>query len=99
NRVERFLRDPDRAPVAGRAHPPRIGQPGHHALDRRVHRAGLDELVADQAPLRAVAFEPTLVLDRLPRDAVAGEARQPHIGRAGDDALPAGGAGPAGVTL
>ena len=59
---------------------PELGQALDHALDRRVHLGRPDDLVADQAAFRAVAGEPALVLDRLARDAVAGEARQAQIG-------------------
>jgi hypothetical protein len=81
------LRDAEGAPVRRRADHAGTGKPGHHALNRRVHIAGGDDLVADQPPLRAVALQPPLVLDRLPCDAVADEARQPHVGRARNDAL------------
>ncbi len=40
--------------------------------------------------LGTVAIEPPAVLDRLAGDAIAGEARQPQIGGARDDALLAG---------
>src|SRR5262249_52478933 len=56
-------------------------------LDRRIHRAGLDDLIADEPALGAVALEPPLVLNRLARDTVAGEARQPHVGGPGNDTL------------
>src|SRR6201993_725648 len=91
--VERFLRDAEGAPVAGGAHHARTGQSLDHALDGRVHFAGLDDLVADQPSFRAVAFEPAFVLDRLPRDAVAGAVRHAHIGRARDDTFLASGQG------
>src|SRR5215813_13102519 len=91
--IERLLRDADGAPVAGSAHDARRGQSFDHAFDGRVHFARGDDLVANQPPFRAVAVEPSLVLDRLPRDAVAGEARHAHIRRAGNDALLAGGKG------
>src|SRR5207344_177013 len=85
--VERLLGDAERAPVSGRAYDAGTGQPMHHSLDRRVHLAGLDDLITDQAALRAVAFDPALVLNRLARNPVAGEARQPHVRRAGNNAL------------
>src|SRR4051812_399306 len=72
--VERLLGDADGAAVAGRADHARAGEPRHHALDAFIHRAGLDDLVADQPSFRAVAVEPTFVLDGLARDAIAGEA-------------------------
>src|SRR5262249_44385689 len=83
--VERLLGYAERTAVSRSAHHARIGQSVDHALDRAVHAPWLNELVADQPSLRTVAFQPALVLDRLARDAVAGEARQPHIGGAGND--------------
>src|SRR3954447_18307085 len=71
--VERLLGDAECAPVSGRAHDARAGQPLHHPLDRRVHLAGLDDLIADQAAIRAIAFDPALILNRLARSPVAGE--------------------------
>src|SRR6185369_9891637 len=59
-RVERLLGDAKRAPVSGRTHHAGTGQPLHHPLDRRVHLAGFDDLIADQAALRAAAFDPAL---------------------------------------
>src|SRR5262245_9105126 len=46
--VERLLRHPEGAPVARRAHHAGTGEPLDHPFDRRVHRAGLDDLIADQ---------------------------------------------------
>src|SRR3954470_17183703 len=65
--VEGLLGDAERAPVSGRAHDAGTGQPVHHPLDRRLHLAGIDDLIAPSATLRAVAFDPTLVLNRLAR--------------------------------
>ncbi len=85
--VERLLGDAEGAPVARRADRAGAGEARDHTFQRLIHAAVRDDLVADEAPFRAVAFEPALVLDRLARDAVAGEAWQPHIGGAGNDAL------------
>src|SRR5262245_66172213 len=87
--VERLLAHAQSATVARCAHHARAGEPRDHPFDRRVHGAGLDDLVADQPSLRAVAFEPALVLDRLTRDAVAREAGPPPSRGAGDDAFAA----------
>src|SRR3989442_6075340 len=89
--IERLLRNAESAPVRAGADHARTGQPLHDALDRAVHVASRDHLVADQPPLGAVALEPALGHDRLARNAVPGEARQAQVGRAGDDALLAGG--------
>src|SRR6516165_5782401 len=85
--VERLLRDPERAPIADRADGAGAGEPGDDALDRLVHLIGLCDLIADQAPLEAVADKLALILDRLAGDAVAGEARQAQIGGARHDPL------------
>src|SRR5215470_14649301 len=85
--VERLLGDADGAAVAGGADHSRAGEPGDHAIKGSVHSAGLDDLVADEFAFKTVALEPALVLDRLAGDAVAGEARQPHVGGARNDAL------------
>src|SRR5262245_20241790 len=91
--VERLLGHAKRPPISCRAHHPGTGESPDHPFECRVHLAGLDDLVADQAAFRAVAFEPPVVLDRLPRDAVAGEARQAHVGGARNNALLARGQG------
>ena len=49
--------------------------------------AGGDDLVADQPPLGAVAFQPPLRLDQLPRQPLAGKAGQAQIGGTRNDAL------------
>src|SRR5438128_2469537 len=75
--LKRLLGDAKGAAVRCRADHAGAGQPGDHLVESLVHAAGLDDLVADQAALRAVAFQPPLVLDRLARDAVADRAGQP----------------------
>src|ERR1044072_8971715 len=47
--VERVLGHTKRATVAGRADDSSIGEPRHHAVERRVHLARRDDLVADRA--------------------------------------------------
>src|SRR5438874_1620445 len=54
--VERLLAHPKRAPVARRAHDPRIRQTLDYALYRCIHAAGLHDLIANQLPFRTVAF-------------------------------------------
>ena len=66
---------------------PELVSPAHHPLDRLIHRAGLDNLVADHSSLGAIALQPPLVLDRLTRQTVSDCARQSHVSGAGDDAL------------
>src|SRR5919204_5524693 len=85
--IKRLLRDANRAPVARSADHAGIGQSIDHALEGGVHLAGADDLVADQPAFRTVAVEPPLVQNRLPRDAVAGEAGHAHVGGTGVDAL------------
>src|SRR5262249_34030270 len=79
--IERLLRDADGAPVAGSAHDARRGQSFDHAFDGRVHFARGDDLVANQPPFRAVAVDPSLVLDRLPGEPVAGGGMGPRVRR------------------
>ena len=59
----------------------------YQAGDLLVHRAGRDDVVADQPPLGAGAVDAPLGEDRLARDAVADVARQAQVGRARDDAF------------
>src|SRR6516165_8743138 len=70
--VERLLRHAQGAPVARRAHHAGIGQSRHDAIERRIHLLGRNDLVAHKPAFRAVAFEPALVENGLPRNAVAG---------------------------
>ncbi len=84
---ERLLGDAKGAAVRRRADHAGTGQSLHHPFDRRIHAAGLDDLVADQPPLRAVAVQALFVLDCLAGNTVADRARQPHVGGAGNDAL------------
>src|SRR5262249_56669591 len=69
--IEGFLRDPERAPIAHRADRARAGQPSDDVLDRRIHRVGGGDLVADEPSLRAVADGVALILDCLTGDAGA----------------------------
>src|SRR5262245_15087150 len=77
--VEWLLSDADRPPVPGRATHAGIREPSSDALHGRIHGTDVNDLVANQPALRAVTFEPALVLNRLARDAIPGEARQPHV--------------------
>src|SRR5262245_61405071 len=88
--IERLLPDAERAPVADGADRARIGEPLDYAIDGRVHGVARRDLVADQTAVRAVADELALVLNRLARNTVAGEARHAQIREARDDALLAG---------
>src|SRR5260370_13251998 len=83
--IERLLRDAEGAAVGGGAHHARICQAVHHALDPGVHGAGLDDLVADEPPLRAVPFPPAVLLDRLAPDAVPPRPAPPAVGGAPED--------------
>src|SRR5260221_6911692 len=85
--VERFLGDAKGPAVACGADHPGIGEAVDHPGDRRVHRIRLDDLVADKAAFGAVAVQPPPRHDRLPGDAVAGEAPQAQIRRPGYDAF------------
>src|ERR1700691_2249079 len=85
--VERLFADTDGAAVRDRADGAGAGQSGDHLVERAVHLLGSCDLVADQSAFRAVAGKLALVLDRLPRDAVAGEARHAQICGARNDAL------------
>ena len=91
--IERLRCNAERAPVGGGADHAGTRQSLHHTIDRRVHRPGIDDLIADQAAVRLFAIDAPFVLDRLPRDAVADKARQPQIGHAGNDAFLARGQG------
>src|SRR5262249_20430942 len=85
--IEWLLPNTDGAPVGGRAHDARVGEPLDHFSESGVHRERGSDLVADQTALRRVAIRPPFILDELPRQPVAGEARQPEIRHAGDDAF------------
>src|SRR5258708_39847175 len=61
-RVQRLLRDAQRAPVAHGAHGAGAGPPGNCALDRVVHRTGGAGFVTDQSSRRAGARHSRLPL-------------------------------------
>src|SRR5580698_3745064 len=77
--VERLFADTDGAAVRDRADGAGAGQSGDHLVEREVHLVRRGDLVADQSAFRADAGKLALVLDRLPRDAIAGEAGHAQI--------------------
>src|ERR1700678_1170246 len=83
--IQRFLANPDGAPVADGADRASACEPLDDAVDRGVHLAGGRDLVADQAPLWTVAVQSALVEDGLSRHAIADEAVQAQIREAGND--------------
>src|SRR6202453_1351288 len=85
--IQRFLTNPDGAPFADGADRARAGEPLDDAVDRGVHLAGRRDLVANEAPLRAITLQSALVEDGLSRHAIADEAGQAQIREAGNDSL------------
>src|SRR5665213_3183042 len=73
-RIERLLPDTNGAAIAGSADNAGTGEAVDHLIERRIHRRRGRDLVADEPPFRRIAIEPPAVEDRLPRDAIAGEA-------------------------
>src|SRR5437870_11455551 len=73
--VERLLSDPEGATIADRADRAGVGEAIDQPCQSGVHLVGPRDLVTDQPALRAVADKLALILDRLARDPVAGEAR------------------------
>src|SRR5213076_625237 len=63
--IERLLGDAQRPPVPRRAYAARAGESRNNPLDRFIHGAGRHDLITDEPPLRAVAFEPPLIKNRL----------------------------------
>src|SRR5262249_56305561 len=86
--IERRLADANGAPVAGCADDARARQSRDHAFKRSIHCSRVGNFIADKPPLRAVALQPALVLYRLARDAVAGEAGEAHLVASPAHALP-----------
>src|SRR5262249_28846732 len=84
--IQRFLTNAEGPPVRDAADRARARQVGGGALDRPVHLAGRDDVVGELLGCQLAVGE-----DRLAGAAVADEAREPQVRRAGDDPLVAGG--------
>src|SRR5205085_3124444 len=75
------------------------GKGGNNSRNRIIHRAGWDDLIADEPSLRTVAFKAPLIEDCLARNAISGKARHAHVRRARNDAFLARGQGHEGIAL
>ena len=75
--IERFHRDSERPAIADRTDGTGVGQIPNRPLDRHLHLAGFDDLVADQASFGTVAEQLALILDELTSQPVADKTMQP----------------------
>src|SRR5690349_15176536 len=96
--IERLLGDTEGTAVAGGAHQAGAGKSLDDTIDRGVNFARRCDLVTDEPPLRTVTLEPPAVHNKLAREAIADEPREPQVRGAGDDALLARGQGEIGVS-
>src|SRR5262249_20905043 len=85
--IERLLRDPKGAAIAGGADHTRTGEAVHDALERVIDFRRSGNLVADKTPLRRVAIQPATIEDRLACDPIPGETPQPELCSARNAAL------------
>ena len=85
--VERLGADAEGATIGDRADGAGRRQAGDDPVDRRLHCGCGGDFVADQPSFGTVAGKPALILDELPGEPIADEARQAQIRSAGNDAF------------